>query len=252
MLVDEATSDRLQNFPIVWPEEQYLTPFHFILTGSAGIAKFVAERHLERQVWDLPLFDLQETANLALRLQDALNIPTEVIEGAFGLNLDDDEQKKEKIGEYLDGLFGGVPGYVTELFLALSRKNVSLTSYMTALKSNVHDIVEKAVDAKKKKARLWLDQMYRANDPWLYARKAGLCGLKSPRGAIFRYMLEALFFFAPQDNALEIVKCFRSRLQDDPLRVPLIKLEGEQLVPEAEETVPPQHTKAQVASVKKC
>ncbi|KAG9399990.1 hypothetical protein AC1031_010961 [Aphanomyces cochlioides] len=137
MLVDEATSDRLQNFPIVWPEEQYLTPFHFILTGSAGIAKFVAERHLERQVWDLPLFDLQETANLALRLQDALNIPTEVIEGAFGLNLDDDEQKKEKIGEYLDGLFGGVPGYVTELFLALSRKNVSLTSYMTALKSTL-------------------------------------------------------------------------------------------------------------------
>ncbi|KAG9399983.1 hypothetical protein AC1031_010903 [Aphanomyces cochlioides] len=239
MLVDEATSDRLQNFPIVWPEEQYLTPFHFILTGSAGIAKFVAERHLERQVWDLPLFDLQETANLALRLQDALNIPTEVIEGAFGLNLDDDEQKKEKIGEYLDGLFGGVPGY----------KECVVDFLYDGFEKY---IVEKAVDAKKKKARLWLDQMYRANDPWLYARKAGLCGLKSPRGAIFRYMLEALFFFAPQDNALEIVKCFRSRLQDDPLRVPLIKLEGEQLVPEAEETVPPQHTKAQVASVKKC
>ncbi|CAK4723230.1 unnamed protein product, partial [Aphanomyces euteiches] len=119
MIVDDATSDALQNFPIVWPKEQYLTAFHFVLTGSVGLAKFVTERYLERQSWDLPLFDLEETASLALRLQDALNLPTEVIEGAFGLNLDDEEQKKDKIGEFLFGLFGGVPGYITELFLAL-------------------------------------------------------------------------------------------------------------------------------------
>ncbi|CAK4114031.1 unnamed protein product, partial [Aphanomyces euteiches] len=70
---------------------------------------------------------------------------------------------------------------VAEHFVALTSKNVSLTSYMMALKSYVHDIVEKTIDAKKKKARLWLDKMGRANDPWLYARKAGLCGSTPPR-----------------------------------------------------------------------
>ncbi|KAH9148908.1 hypothetical protein LEN26_004373 [Aphanomyces euteiches] len=245
MIVDDATSDALQNFPIVWPKEQYLTAFHFVLTGSVGLAKFVTERYLERQSWDLPLFDLEETASLALRLQSTLNLPTEVIEGAFGLNLDDEEQKKDKMGEFLFGLFGGVPGYITELFVALSRENVSLISYMEFLNIRVRGLVEKELGVNiVENAGLWLKTMKQVTDPWWFAREAGLCGSTPPRGAILRYMLEALFFFAPQDNALETVKYFRSRLQDDPVRAPLIKLEGEQWGPEAEET-------AQVESVKK-
>ncbi|CAK4072486.1 unnamed protein product [Aphanomyces euteiches] len=245
MLVDDATSDALQNFPIVWPKEQYLTAFHFVLTGSVGLAKFVTERYLERQSWDLPLFDLEETASLALRLQSTLNLPTEVIEGAFGLNLDldDEEQTKDKMGEFLFGLFGGVPGYVAELFVALSRECV---------------VDFKTIDAKKSNAQIWLNQMNGILDPWKYARNAGLCGSTPPRGAIFRYMLEALFFFAPRDNVLETVKYFRMRFFDDPglegvlmelevilklqheepIQAALITLKGEQWVPEAEETVP--------------
>ncbi|CAK4072485.1 unnamed protein product [Aphanomyces euteiches] len=188
---------------------------------------------------------LQETAKLALRLQDALNIPTEVIEGAFGLNLDDEEQTKDKIGDFLFGLFGGVPGYVAELFVALTRKNVALISYMAALKSYVHDIVEKELGVNiVENAGLWLKTMKQVTDPWWFAREAGLCGSTPPRGVILRYMLEALFFFAPQDDEVETVKCFRSCLQDDHVRAPLTNLEGEQWVPEAEET-------AQVESVKK-
>ncbi|KAF0699467.1 Aste57867_9974 [Aphanomyces stellatus] len=94
MIVDDATSETLQNFPILWPEEQSPTPFHFELTGSVGIAAFVQKKHLEMQVWDLPLFDPQEMAGLALRLQVATN----VIEGTLGLQLDDEENKIDKLG----------------------------------------------------------------------------------------------------------------------------------------------------------
>ncbi|KAG9399991.1 hypothetical protein AC1031_010911 [Aphanomyces cochlioides] len=265
MIVDEATSDRLQNFPITWPEEQYLTPFHFVLTGSVGIAKFVTERHLESQVWDLPLFDLQETASLALRLLDALNLPTEVIEGAFGLNLDldDEEQKEKKIGEFLDGLFGGVPGYIAELFLAIT-KNGSLTSYMASLNIRVRGIVKKALGVNiAENAELWLNTIKQVTDPWSFARDAGLCGSTPPRGAIFRYMLEALSLFAPQVKILEIVKNFRAlfdgdpgldgilmelevilKLQhEEPIQAALIKLNGGEWVPEAKVTdFPPSGT----------
>ncbi|KAF0692806.1 Aste57867_16147 [Aphanomyces stellatus] len=120
MIVDEATSDELQAFPITWPEEQNLTPFHFVLSGSLGMAQFVTKQHLRKAVWDLPLFDSGETAELAKDLQVALGIPNRMLEDALGFNMIQDEQVNlANLGEALDGLFGGVPGYTAEFFLAL-------------------------------------------------------------------------------------------------------------------------------------
>ncbi|CAK4653991.1 hypothetical protein AeMF1_007302 [Aphanomyces euteiches] len=98
---------------------------------------------------------------------------------------------------------------VAELFVALTSKNVSLTSYMMALKSYVHDIVEKTIDAKKKKHDFgWIK--------WVAPTIHG-CTLEK-LVCVARHLPAVPFsFFAPQVNALEFVKCFRSRLQDDPL-----------------------------------
>ncbi|KAF0709601.1 Aste57867_5826 [Aphanomyces stellatus] len=239
MVLNGELHHKSTKFPVSWPEEQNLTAFHCVLMGSVGMATFVAKRHLDKQVWDLPLFDRQETAILALRLQAALGIDTDVVEGALGLTLnDDDEQKMVNIGDVL-GFFGGV---------ATSSDS---SRHSKALGTNA-----------EYQARLWLDKMAGVKDPWFYARNADLCGSTLPRGVIFRQMLEALFFHIRQDNALRIVSNFRHHFNEDPglegilmeleiilkllhkepIIAALIKLDGGQWVPQTEKTIVPPHT----------
>jgi hypothetical protein len=72
MIVDEAATEEISSFPIVLPKDQDPSNFHFVLTGSVGIARFTSDRHLDKAVWDLPLFSPSEAATLAEKLHAAL------------------------------------------------------------------------------------------------------------------------------------------------------------------------------------
>ena len=62
-----------KDFPtIALPDEQLESPFHFVVTGSAGIKCWVASRHLQRYVFVLPLFSKVEGYNYVIRLAGAL------------------------------------------------------------------------------------------------------------------------------------------------------------------------------------
>ena len=58
VIIDEVVL--FQRFPIDLPEEQNMGPFNWIITGSAGIGSWVAKRHLEKLVYDLPIFTKAE------------------------------------------------------------------------------------------------------------------------------------------------------------------------------------------------
>ena len=63
-------------FPL--PEEQD-KDVHFIVTGNAGIGIWVAERHLQDFVHDLPLFTSEALYEYALKLVDCLGLCTETL-----------------------------------------------------------------------------------------------------------------------------------------------------------------------------
>jgi len=54
VIVDEVAS--FESFPIDLPSDQDIGPLKWIVTGSAGIGTWVTNLHLERYVFDLPLF----------------------------------------------------------------------------------------------------------------------------------------------------------------------------------------------------
>ncbi|KAF0704884.1 Aste57867_7224 [Aphanomyces stellatus] len=218
MIVDEATSDELQAFPITWPEEQKLTPFHFVLSGSLGMAQFVAKQHLRKAVWDLPLFDLGETAKLAKDLQAALGIPNQMLEDALGFNMVEDEQVNlANLGDVLHGLFGGVPGYTAELFLALYL-GLSLDMFLAQLYERIVDAFTKTLGNNRQKdqmAKNWLISMDDPIDPWNELRNAGLCGWSPPRGVILAFVLKFLSRIMPVSDGLSMVRTMRQTFTND-------------------------------------
>ena len=254
MIIDEASSDEMQSFPVKLPEEQAESTFRYILTGSVGISNLVAERHLQNFVWDLPLFTRSESASLTWKLHEVLfpdaqrggaaeasssssslsslssssssstssassaasseafwdqlcvKGKTEGASDVFDINL----------GDKLEKLFGGVPGYITELMLELGNGG-TLTSYTAKLSTRVYDLILKEAKQRhisaKELAHEWLVAMREGK--WSGLRNAGLCGSSAPRGAIFTAVLNWLWKFAEVDE-LSIVRTFRQRFRTDP------------------------------------
>ena len=254
MIIDEASSDEMRPFLIDLPEEQAESTFRYILTGSVGISHLVAERHLQNFVWDLPLFTRSESASLTWKLHEVLfpdaqrggaaeasssssslsslssssssstssassaasseafwdqlcvKGKTEGASDVFDINL----------GDKLEKLFGGVPGYITELMLELGNGG-TLTSYTAKLSTRVYDLILKEAKQRhisdKDLAHGWLVAMREGE--WSGLRNAGLCGSSAPRGAIFTAVLNWLWKFAEVDE-LSIVRTFRQRFRTDP------------------------------------
>jgi hypothetical protein len=118
IIVDEVAM--FEKFPIRLPEEQDLGPFHWIVTGSAGIGSWVAKRHLEKLVFDLPLFtkaECFEFANLC---------------NPLGINLENaiDGAPFEGIDDWLEERFGGVVGYIAEMFLEILKGELGIAVYV--------------------------------------------------------------------------------------------------------------------------
>ena len=137
MIVDEAATEEIGSFPIVLPKEQTPSNFHFVLTGSVGIARFTSDRHLDKWVWDLPLFTPAKAAVLAVKLHAALQLEGVDLWDALGVKRSPANPAAfdlEHLGAALEELFGGVPGYIAELLLELS-KGHSLSTYTLELSS---------------------------------------------------------------------------------------------------------------------
>ncbi len=113
----------LEGFPIKLPEEQDLGCFKWIVTGSAGISSWVARRHLNKFVFDLPLFSKTECSDFANILSKSLGVS--LVNGIAGI-------PPAGIEDWLEERFGGVVGYIAEMFLEMS-KGSSVSQYMLSL-----------------------------------------------------------------------------------------------------------------------
>ena len=183
-----------------------------MLTVSVGIARFTSGRHLDKGVWDLPLFSPSEAATLAVKLHAALQLQDVDLWDALGVKKVEANAALdlENLGATLEELFGGVPGYTAELLVELSKGN-PLSAYTLELSGRVRTIIVKAATARsisdEALSCAWLREMQAADNTWACMRDAGLCGSAAPRGVIFTLMLKWLF---------KIVRAFRSKFRDDP------------------------------------
>ena len=192
------------------PEEQDLGPFKWIVTGSAGIGSWVAERHLGKLVFDLPRFTQQQCIDLAKNLCESLHIDLET--GIDGVPFDG-------VDDWLEERFGGVVGYITELFLDIAYGK-SVSEYLLALSERVNAVIsatamKRSISAEAL-AKDWLNEIKSDDNTWRCLRDAGLCGRDPPRGVIFTLILEWLYTFYPQEDALSLVTYFRMKFSGDP------------------------------------
>eukprot|EP00475_Leptophrys_vorax_P016991 TRINITY_DN2349_c0_g1_i7.p1 TRINITY_DN2349_c0_g1~~TRINITY_DN2349_c0_g1_i7.p1 ORF type:complete len:644 (+),score=147.85 TRINITY_DN2349_c0_g1_i7:80-2011(+) len=208
IIVDEVVL--FEKFPIRLPEEQDLGPFNWIVTGSAGIGSWVAKKHLEKLVFDLPLFTKEECFEFANNLCNSLDI--NLATGIDGVPL-------EGIDDWLEERFGGVVGYIAEMFLEIS-KGSSVSQYMSNLDERVNEIISNSAERRhisnKQLAEDWLNEIKSSSNRWKCFRDAGLCGSSAPRGIIFSLILKWLYTFFPDEDALSLVALFRSKFSGDP------------------------------------
>ena len=183
-----------------------------MVTGSAGIGSWVAERHLEKLVFDLPRFTAEECFDFAEKLCNAL-----------GINLEDgfDGVPIEGVHDCLEERFGGIVGYIAEMFLEVAEGEPNpVSQYIFALSERVNTVITTAAKKRgisdKALAEDWLSEIKSRNNNWKCLRDAGLCGKDPPRGIIFSLILERLFNIYPQEDALRLIAYFRSKFSGDP------------------------------------
>jgi hypothetical protein len=209
IIIDEVVLFENVKYLICLPKEQDLGPFNWIITGSAGIGSWVAEKHLENLVFDLPLFTKKECMTFATRLCNNLNIVLEDELGVPPAGMDD----------WLDEKFGGVVGYIAELVLAISKGN-SVSQYFTALSSRMKKVMRKSAKENSisinQLAEDWLNEIKAEDNDWGCLRDVGLCGSSSPRGVIFALVLKSLYTFFRKEDVLGLVTRFRLKFAADP------------------------------------
>ena len=210
IIVDEVVL--FEDFNIALPEEQDLGPFKWIVTGSAGIGSWVSKRHLEKQVFDLPRFTPEQCFDFASKLCSCLGI---------SLNNGIDGVPVGGVDDWLEERFGGVVGYIAEMFLEIAGGKLnSVSEYLSALSERVSAVIsataiKRSISAEAL-AKDWLNEIKSRGNTWRCLRDAGLCGRDPPRGVIFTLILEALYTFYPQEDALSLVTYFRMKFSGDP------------------------------------
>ena len=209
IIIDEVVLFEKVKYLICLPKEQDMGPFNWIITGSAGIGSWVGKRHLEKFVFDLPLFTKDESLTFASRLCNNLNI---VLEDELGV-------PSAGIDDWLEERFGGVVGYIAEMCLEISQGN-TVSQYISVLNRRIKRVImtvaERRNITEEQVASIWLKEILSPNNDWDCLRDAGLCGSSSPRGVIFASILTSLHMFYPEVDALALVSRFRSRFAGDP------------------------------------
>jgi hypothetical protein len=223
MMADEAAKYDTR-FRIPWPQEQKADVFHFVFTGSKGIASFVTNRSLHKWVWDLPVFSVEEVATHALQLCILLKLSVRRLLDELGVKEmvalssssssssslaaaepDDNniehvtQETSESLGERLEELFGGVMGYTVECILALN-KGESLGAFLAQLKSGkssssvlgVMIVAANGIHNLESLCKAWFNLMKSPNNSWGFLCDVGLCDSGAPRGVILRYVIELI------------------------------------------------------------
>lgn len=235
IIVDEVTSFE-DIMPL--PEEQEKSPFHWVITGSVGLSSFVAKQHLKRWVFNLPRFTSQESADFALKLSKELQVKHEDLLDAFGVKWDSTQtttmttttaattssdasgSARKRLGDVLEEFFGGIPGYIAECLLGLS-KGEAVSDYTGELYERIGSVILKAAKERgvlvEGLARDWLKEFKDPVIPWLSLRDSGLCGTDGPpRGVIFTSVLRRLFLHnTDNDENLAAIRHFRSKYGRD-------------------------------------
>jgi hypothetical protein len=197
-------------FPIHLPEEQRISPFHWIVTGGEGIGSWVSKRHLEKFTFDLPLFSADATLALAEKLSHCLRVDlTEAIGGT----------PEEGLRDWLDEKFGGNVGFVTELFFEI-RHGHDINHYLSGINELVDSHVFKAAGNGSHMHYLpqtWLLEMKsRFYTSWRHLSDTGLCGSSPPRDIILPMILEELFLYCREGDSLLLIENLRTEYWNDP------------------------------------
>ena len=195
VIVDEVV---LFKNVIKLPEEQDFGPFKWLVTGSAGIGSWVFTQHLEKLLVDLPTFTEKECYDFANKLCKSMRINlAHAIDGV----------PPEGIEDWLEERFGGVIGYVAEMFLGIAKNNPdSVSQYMSNLSDRISEIISNSAGknfTKEQLAKDWLNEI--KSGKWNCLRNAGLCGKEPPRGIVFKLILESLCEFSPEEDELRLV-----------------------------------------------
>ncbi len=189
IIIDEVVL--FENFPIQLPEDQNLGPFKWIVTGSAGIGSWVAKRHLNKIVFDLPLFTKEECVDFANKLCESLGINLENrIDGVPPAGIDD----------WLEERFGGVVGYIAEMFLEISKGSL-VSQYISSLSERIKEIISNTAERRSISQRQlsedWLNEIKSNRNHWNCIRDAGLCGGPPPSWCdVFIDFRVALYFLS--------------------------------------------------------
>ena len=135
IIVDEVVL--FEKFPVHLSEEQDLGPLNWIVTGSVGIGSWVAKRHLENLVFDLPLFTKEECFDFANNLCNSLGINLKNAIGVPPAGVDD----------WLEERFGGVVGYIAEMCLEISKGNL-VSHYLFILSTRMKKVISNSATTK--------------------------------------------------------------------------------------------------------
>jgi hypothetical protein len=196
-------------FPIRLPHEQDPEIFHWIVTGGIGIDSWVRRRHLEKLVFNLPLFTKDECVHFATRLCTALNINLENALAVPSVGIDD----------CLEEYFGGVFGYIAEMLLEISNGKTA-SQYMMELsgrmKEVINDSAKRSHISTEAHAKDLINEIKSNENRWYCLLDAGLCGNSSPRGVMFTQILKWLFIYNPQVDELQLARLFQSNSSGDP------------------------------------
>ena len=175
-----------ENRKIELPEKQEFGPFKWIVTGSAGIGTWVAKRRLDEQVFELPLFTNKQCLDFAKKLCNSLEIDP----------ADELAVPKAGVSFWLEEKFGGVIGYIAEMFLEVAEGKYP-SDYLSILSDRVDTVISAAAKkrgiSEKALARDWLREISSKDNTWRSFCDAGLCGRGPPRGIIFSFILQRLY-----------------------------------------------------------
>ena len=209
IIIDEVVL--FENFPIDLPREQDIGPFHWIITGSAGIGSWVGKQHLGKLVFDLPPFSKAECVEFTSCLSNYLD---ENLEDALGV-------PSAGIDDWIEEKFGGVVGYISELLLDIS-KGITVSSNISMLNDRIHEIFTNVAGRRGVSANMlaleWLSDMeIPVGNRWNRLRDAGLCGSSPPRGVIFASIVQYLckYAYTSVEDRLSKVSVFRKMFAAD-------------------------------------
>ena len=209
VLIDEVV--RFVKLGIALPEEKKRSSFNYIITGSAGIGTFVSTRHIEKFVFDLPLFSRDEGFVLANQIAHALHV--NLADAIPGI-------RDEGIPEWLEERFGGIPGYSSEFLLGV-KKGESYSKYALELSERVRIVIRNTAKEQnmspKELSDCWMSEIQDPRYTWESIRDSGLCGSHPPRGVVLTELLKWLFTYSPSElDKLSIVQLMRRMSQGDP------------------------------------